>query len=69
MIKYGEQGAQQQINTNVKAFRKHLMANIQNKHTLWLRGLVTCRNSQQFFLDVSKTVLQKVLHDINGLFK
>ena len=72
MIKYEKRGTQPQINTNIKAFRKHLMANIQNKWTLWPRRFSYLPKQSAgffFFLDASKTVLQKVSHDINGLFK
>lgn len=65
MIRDGEQGTQQQINTNIKAFRKHLMANIQNKCTLWPRRFSHLPKQSA----ASKIVLQKVSHDINGLFK
>ena len=30
MIKYGEQGRQQQVNTNIKRFREQLRANTEN---------------------------------------
>ena len=33
MIKYGEQGRQQQVNTNIKLFREQLRANTENTVT------------------------------------
>lgn len=50
-ITYGEQGRQQQINTNIKAFRKKKrIANIQDKFTLWpLRFIHGLKHSATFF--------------------
>lgn len=50
MKKYGEQGREQQINTNTKVFREQPTANIKNKFALWpLRFIHLLKPSPTFF--------------------